>query len=101
LKWSRRTIALVPLGVVTRTSTVPTGSAGATATIDVLEVTVKLAAAIEPNSTAVAPVKLLPVIVTVVSVSAGPFFGDTFLTLGAGGVLTVIVPTISAPCTVQ
>ena len=44
--------------------TVPAASAGDLAVMDVAETTVKLAAAVVPNLTAVAPVKLAPVMVT-------------------------------------
>ena len=56
----------MPAGVVTVMSTVPAASAGATAVICVAESTVKLVAAVLPKETAVAPVKLVPVMVTVV-----------------------------------
>ena len=51
-------------GVVTVTSTVPAAWAGVVAVIWVAETTVKLVAAVAPKSTAVAPVKLVPVMVT-------------------------------------
>ena len=50
---------------VTETSTTPV-PAGTTAVISVSLTTVKLVAGVAPNSTAVAPVKHEPVIVTVV-----------------------------------
>ncbi len=37
-----------------------------------------------PNFTAVAPVKLVPVIVTVVPPVVGPLVGDTLVTVGTG-----------------
>ena len=40
--------------------------------IEVAEVTVKLVAAVAPNLTAVAPVKLVPVMVTMVPPAVGP-----------------------------
>jgi hypothetical protein len=55
----------VPSGVVTVTSAVPFPF-GETAVIDVAEFTVKLLALVEPNLTAVAPKRPVPVIVTVV-----------------------------------
>ncbi len=64
-------MALVPPGVVTVTSTVPAVPAGAVAVMLVALLTVKLVAAVEPNLTAVAPVKLVPVIVTVVAAGGG------------------------------
>ena len=47
--------------------------------------TVKPAAAVAPKATAVAPVKLVPVIVTEVPPASGPVAGDTDETVGAGG----------------
>jgi len=54
----------VPPTVLTVTSTAPAAWAGATATIVACETTVKLAAGVPPKVTDVAPVKLVPVIVT-------------------------------------
>src|ERR1700737_4266403 len=62
VNWSAALVALVPLGVVTVTSTVPE-PAGAVAVICVLLSTLKLDADARPNATAVAPVRLEPVIV--------------------------------------
>ena len=70
------------LGVVTLTFTRPTGSAGDTAVIDVADLTVKLRALVEPNLTAVAPVKLLPVMVRTAPPDAGPCFADISLMTG-------------------
>ena len=56
--------AEVPFGVVTIMSTVPALFDGDVAVIDVSESTVNATAEVLPNCTAVAPVKLLPVIVT-------------------------------------
>jgi len=67
---------------VTVTSTVPAASAGETAVIDVALFTVKLAAAVPPNVTAVAPVRFVPVIVTVVPPVVGPLFGLMAVTAG-------------------
>jgi|ERR1700683_2179099 len=77
-------VVLVPDGAVTVTSTVAAVCAGDTAVIEVGELTVKLVAAIAPNITALAPVKLVPVIVTAVPPAAVPLVGDSFLTAGAG-----------------
>src|SRR5262249_33659976 len=63
----------------TVTSTVPV-PAGETAVIEVSEFTVKLAALVEPNLTAVAPVKSLPVIVTDVPPDSDPELGSTRVT---------------------
>ena len=55
-----------------------------TAVIWVAEFTVKLAAAVLPNCTAVAPVKLVPVMTTLVPPLAGPDVGASPVTVGAG-----------------
>ena len=72
----------VPPAVVTLISIVPAASAGLAAVIRVAEFTVKLDALVPPKETAVAPVKLLPVIVTVVPPPVGPDPGLTAVTLG-------------------
>ena len=72
---SRQPVALVPPGVVTVTSTVPALPAGAVAVTCEALTTVTLVATFEPNSTAVAPVRLVPVIVTVVPPAVGPRTG--------------------------
>src|SRR6266566_5733264 len=77
-------MALVPIGVVTVTSTTPAGSGGETAVIEVAEFTVKLAAFTEPNFTDVTSIKLDHVIVTIVPPATGPVLGFTFPTLGGG-----------------
>ena len=58
--------------------------------IEVAELTVKLVAAVEPNLTAVAPVNLVPVIVTEVPPAAGPALGSTLVTVGLSGSMTSI-----------
>lgn len=83
VKRSALLVALFPPAVVTVTFTAPAEPAGDSAVIDVAETTVKLFAAAEPNLTALAPVKLVPVIVTVVPPASGPVFGSTFVTVGA------------------
>ena len=75
--------ALVPFGVVTVTSTAPAACAGDVAVIEVAFTTAKLAAAVPPNDTAVAPVKLVPLMVMLVPPAAGPEFGLTPVTVGA------------------
>ena len=45
--------------------------------------TVKLVAETPPNLTSVAPVKLVPVMVTLVPPAVGPEFGLTLVTVGA------------------
>ena len=80
----------VPLTVVTDTVTEPLPAA-VTAVICVAVLTVKLAAAVPPNVTAVAPVKPVPVMTTLVPPVAGPDVGARPLTDGAGR--KVNVPT--------
>jgi hypothetical protein len=75
-------VALAPLGVVTVTFTVPV-PAGLTAVIEVAELTVKLVAAVVPNCTAVAPVKPVPVTVTLLPPAVGPLVGLMPVTVGA------------------
>jgi hypothetical protein len=87
--------------VVTVTFTVPE-PAGETAVIEVADATVKLLAAVVPKSTAVAPVKLVPLTVTVVPPLAGPEVGLIEVTDGAtvtGGIETVPTPkTVPVSC---
>src|SRR5262249_39602633 len=75
-------VADVPLAVVTVMSTVPAGSAGEVAVILVDEFTVKLLAATLPKSTEVAPVKLVPLIVTDVPPPVVPDVGLIEVTVG-------------------
>src|SRR5207244_3957629 len=85
VKRSAALVALVPLGVVTVTSTVLPGvPAGAVAVIWVAVLPVRLVAGLLANLTAVAPARLVPVIVTVVPPGAGPDDGLTPVTAGAG-----------------
>ena len=83
MNWSAVTVALVPPGVVTKILRVASASAGENAVICVLETTVKLGEAVGPKATLVAPVKLVPVMVTDVPPLPGPDFGETAVTLGA------------------
>src|SRR5207302_848471 len=79
-------VADVPNGVVTVMCTVPASSAGDTAVITwsgVFTSLVKDAASVDPNFTDVAPVKPVPVIVTVVPPAVGPAVGLTEVTVGA------------------
>ena len=74
----------MPPGVVTVTSTGPNAFAGVVAVIEVaLATTVTPVAGMPPNVTAVAPVKLVPVMVTDVPPAVGPEFGLTLVTVGA------------------
>lgn len=75
----------VPPEVVTATATAPAERAGAVAVIWVELFTVKLEAAVPPNVTAVAPVKSMPVIVTVVPPFVVPLGGLRLETVGAFG----------------
>jgi hypothetical protein len=75
-------MAEVPLNVVTLTSTVPTACAGLTATIEVSELTTKLAAGTVPNETLYVPVKFVPVIVTDVLPAVLPVEGLNPVTVG-------------------
>ena len=82
--WSAVLVALVPPGVVTVTSTVPAVPAGALAVIVVELVTVKVAAWL-PKSTALAPKRLVPVMLTDVPPVVKPPVGLTAVTVGGGG----------------
>ncbi len=75
-------MADVPAGVVTVTSTVPV-PAGLSAVIVVSLTTVTFVAGVVPKSTAVAPVKPVPVIVTSVPPAVGPVVGLKPVTVGA------------------
>jgi hypothetical protein len=63
-------------------STVPADSAGAVAVIEVALLTVKEVAAVVPNFTAVAPVKAVPVMDTLVPPASGPLVGEIPVTVG-------------------
>jgi hypothetical protein len=75
VNWSAPDVEDVPPGPVTVTSTVPADPAGAVAVICVAELTVKLVAGVDPKLTAVAPVKLVPEIVTEVPPPLDPTDG--------------------------
>jgi hypothetical protein len=75
--------ALMPLGVVTVTATVPGGCGGATASITLAETILYAAAGAAPNVTEVVPVKRLPEIVTVVPPAVGPLGGATAVIAGS------------------
>ena len=82
--WSALLVAEVPPAPVTVTLTVPADSAGATAVIDVAELTVTLEAAVEPKLTVLPDTKPVPVIVTDVPPAVGPLVGLTTVTVGGG-----------------
>ena len=100
MKVSAELVGEVPADVVTVTSTGPDVPAGATAESEVAEVTLKEVAGTEPNLTAVAPVKLVPVTVTGVPPFVGPEVGLSEVTLGATGAVVVAITKIAtAPAT--
>jgi hypothetical protein len=97
VNWSAVVATLVPSGVVTVTSTVPTGSSGVVAVIDVSEVATNDADAV-PKSTSVAPLKPLPVMTTDVPPVAWPESGLTLFTVGgvkmnSSAVVAALVPS--------
>ena len=73
---------MVPPGVVTKTLAVPTLPAGVVAVMDVALTTTTLVAAVPPMVTLVAPVKLVPVIVTAAPPTNGPLAGLMDVTVG-------------------
>src|ERR1700676_3839593 len=75
----------VPPGVVTKTSTVAAASAGEMMVMDVAELTTRPVPAVVPNFTTVAPVKPVPVTVTLVPPAVDPVLGETLVTVGTGG----------------
>ncbi len=83
VNWSDGEVALVPPAVVTVTSTVAAPSAGEVAVMEVALFTVKLVAAVAPNFTAVAAVKPVPVMATLVPPAVGPLVGAMLVTVGA------------------
>ena len=76
--------ALAPPGVVTKTLAVPALPAGVVAVMLVELTTVTLVAAVPPRAIAVAPVKLVPVMVMVVPPACEPLVGEILVTVGAG-----------------
>jgi len=74
---------LVPFSVVTKMLAVPAVPAGVVQLMVVALVTLKLLHALPPTLTAVAPVKLLPVMVMEVKPSVDPKLGETELIVGA------------------
>src|SRR5215510_5852394 len=71
-------------GLVTVTVTAPAACAGVVAVICVPLTTTTLVAAVPPNVTVAPETKFVPVIVTLVPPVAGPEFGLTVPTEGAG-----------------
>src|SRR5450755_4327354 len=89
---SPATVADVPPAVTTKTLCAPATWAGLTAVICVAVLTTKLAAAVPPKLTAVAPVKPVPVIVTVVPPDVVPVVGLRLVTVGCA-VTTNVYPS--------
>lgn len=89
VNWSALTAADVPLGVVTVMSITPAPCGGAVAVICVSELTVKLLLWNQPNETTVAPVKLVPVMVTLAPPALVPVDGLMPVTAGTGGDIQV------------
>ena len=86
VNWSAGSLmAEVFAPTVTVTSTVAAPSAGEVAVMDPALLTVKLVAATVPNFTALAPVKLVPEMVTEVPPAVDPVVGLTPVTVGGGG----------------
>ncbi len=82
-------VAEVPAGVVTVTLTGPALPPGLDVTIWVAEAT-KNGAAVVPKCTAVAPTKLVPVMVTPVPPAVEPETGLTAVTVGPGAAMTAM-----------
>src|SRR5260221_302341 len=89
-------VAEFPDGVVIVTSTVPADSWGSTAVIWVAELMTKEAAATDPNFTDVAPVRLVPVTMTLVPPAVEPEVTLSPLTVGA--FVAVTVALVDAMC---
>jgi hypothetical protein len=87
VNWSAAPVVDVPLGVTTVMSTVPAASAGETAVIKVPDHNLNEIAAVVPKLTCVSPVKLVPVMATVVPPMVLPLFGLTAVTVGNGAAL--------------
>lgn len=73
----------VPPGVVIMIGTVPARCIGVTASISLSLTTVKLVAATAPNDTLVVPLRLVPVIVTVLPPAVTSVVGNTAIGAGA------------------
>ena len=97
VNWSAALVALVPPGVVTVTSAVP-DPAGDVAVMCEASTTVTFVPAFDPKRTEVAPVKFVPVIVTLVPPPVGPAAGLSPVTVGTAAyvywsaVLVELVP---------
>ena len=85
MKSSAALVADVPPAVVTVTWTVPAVPGGLTADTELSEWTVTPVANVEPKSTAMVPLRLVPLMVTLVPPAVGPAPGLTAVTAGAVG----------------
>ena len=83
MNWSPELVVLVPPGVLTVTSHGAGARRGGRGDL-VADSALTPVAALAPNLTSLAPVRFVPVIVTVVPPAAGPLVGSTFVTVGAG-----------------
>ncbi len=95
VNWSALEVEEVPALVVTVISTVPVANAGAVAVICVSESTVNAAAAVVPNLTAVAEVKPLPVMLTMVPPAVVPVLVPILVMVGV--VAAVYVKALPEP----
>src|ERR1700730_3118290 len=93
-------VALVPPAVVTVTSTVPV-PAGEVAVIEVALLTVNAVALLAPKFTAVAPVKLVPVMATLVPPAVGPLVGEIEVTLGTAALALPLVVSMASMMAAQ
>ena len=84
MNWSAPFVGLVPLALLTFTSTVPL-PAGEVALIEVELTTSTFVAALAPKLTVLPLINPVPVIVTRLPPAAGPELGLTPDTVGAGG----------------
>ncbi len=76
------TLVLATPDASTVTLRVPWASAGETAVTSVPETTMELVAATKPTFTLVVPIRLVPVMFTVVPPAVGPEVGETEVTEG-------------------
>ncbi|HET6963194.1 MAG TPA: hypothetical protein VFH58_00375 [Acidimicrobiales bacterium] len=99
MKSSAEEVADVPPGVVTVTSTVPAAPAGEVAVTRVESTAMTSVAGLAPKLTPVAPVRLVPVIVTDVPPALGPDEGLTPVTVGGQLIVMDGVPVLSVAIT--
>jgi len=91
----------VPPPLVTVTSTTPVLPAGDVAVICVALLTVKLVALVAPNLTAVATVKLVPLMLTEVPPPVVPVFGAMPVTVGAVGITAMLTIPLGTQVTLS